>query len=116
MSAVASRVASAAPELEKVLPLQMIDPEKLASGIATRLGQLRSQQQASPAVLADRLASGIANKLASLAVVSSPRMRDRFNRRVASAVLRKTGAMPMENVDASVVAAAAKGKTPETKK
>jgi hypothetical protein len=101
VSAVAARVSSTAPEVGRAITLPSIDPVKLASGIASKLSQVRTQYDETPAALADRLASRIAYKLASPQIMASPSMLSRFNQRVASALMQRVGTVPAEDVDAS---------------
>ena len=98
-SLVASVVASAAPELQAAVPLNTVDPERLASSVLKILSDRRSHEALGAQASNDLLASRIANKLASPSFVASPQFLGRFASRLASAVNRRS--MPSLDVDLS---------------
>jgi hypothetical protein len=100
-SAVASRIASAAPEKRPAIPLHGIDPVKLASAVNERLERIAKERPITPEALASKLASQIASKLASPQVLASQRVFARFNQRLASKLLSTASAVPSETVNAA---------------
>ena len=108
-SEIASIIVAASPGLMTAMPIHAIDPLRLASGTMTRLQKLRSELAASPAVLADMLASQVARRLASPEILGSAPLLESFRRRAASAITRHPATeMPAEAVDASAAMSGAK--------